>query len=38
MIDYYNDTFLWLSFKKGDKKAFQIILDQYYQNLYNYEI
>jgi RNA polymerase sigma factor (sigma-70 family) len=38
MIDYYNDTFLWLSFKKGDKKAFQIILDQYYQNLYNYGI
>ena len=38
MIDSFDDTHLWLAFKNGDRKAFQIILEQYYQTMFNYGI
>ncbi len=31
-----NDTFLWTAFKKGDKKAFQVIYQTYVPALLNY--
>lgn len=38
MIDSFDDTHLWLAFKNGDRNAFQIILEQYYQTMFNYGI
>ncbi len=36
MIEPIDDTHLWHSFQKGERKAFEIILEQYYQTLFNY--
>ncbi len=36
MIEPLDDTHLWHSFQKGDRKAFEIILEQYYQTMFNY--
>ncbi len=38
MIKPIDDAHLWWSFQKGDRKAFEILLEQHYQTMFNYGI